>query len=640
MSSEWNAALAWILLETSLRIAVLAAIVSLILFAVRVRSSRALHAAWTTVLVVMLLMPVLPYVMPSISIRIPIESLPLPTDFDASEAAMAAADVPGESGAALSALVPPAESASRTGHEQKAIWLKTGIAFYCIGVLFFLARVFRGLRAMARIARRSKPVILDTVSQPGLRIGRTPIFDSEIVAAPLTIGIIAPRIILPSGWKKWSAEKLSIVLAHEFSHIRRRDTLVSLLSQLNRCFFWFHPLAWWLERKLAATAELASDDDAMLVIGKTKLYAVVLLEMAQAVRQRGGRLAWQGMGISGNGLLSQRIERILHGDLRCEISLVRRGFIICGCALSIFIVGACHQKQTSSASRQEGAKLEQDDSKSLWAKRFRIFTNPVNAPFEFGSGTSVQGIDVAIGNEIGRTLGAKVKWVKAPIPGYTQNHLKLAVDLLFGRSLSAPYANDYEYLFELMKMGRADILISSVAIDPARSADFDFSKPYYETGDVIAYQRGRSDITNLAGLSGRKVGVAAGRPGDSFMARQKAVAGIKLVHYSSIDDAMADLNVGELDAVVGDVPLIAYSIQTSFHNTTFLPVLINRYQYAAVVRKGQKDLLAKINVTIDQLISSGELRKLDDAWFGIWRREAVNERQPEEARRIRQGRYL
>jgi ABC-type amino acid transport substrate-binding protein len=624
MSSEWNETLFRILLETSFRVAIIAAIVALILFTVRVRSSRALHAAWTTVLLAMMLMPVLPYVMPPISI--PVSSSVLPAEITPPDTV-----VPGDiadlnSGTRSKQIAPP-ESSLDPRHEQKPIWPATIGVFYCIGVLFFLSRAFWGLRAMSGIARKCKPVTLDAAIRPGLRIGRTPVFESEMVVAPLTIGIISPRIILPAAWRKWSPEKLSAVLAHEFSHIHRRDTLIALLAHLNRCIFWFHPLAWWLERKLAATAELACDDDAMRVVGKTKIYAEVLLEMAQAVHRRGGRLAWQGIGIQGNGLLSQRIDRILHGDMFCEISMTRKAIIVSGCALAIFVVGACRQKQPASSSKQEGAKLEQSASKSLWAKRLRIFTNPVNAPFEFGTGTTVQGIDVAIGNEIGRNLGLAVKWVKAPVPGYTQNRLQRVVDLLFGRSLGAPFPSDYEYLFDLLKKGKAEILISSVAIDPGRSKDFSFSKPYYETGDIIAYQRNRSDIKDLASLSGKRVGVVAGRPGDSFLARHQTAAEINVIHYTSIDDAMADLNVGEIDAVVGDEPLIIYSIRTSFHNTTALPVLINRYQYAAVVRKGKTDLLAKINSTIDRLESSGELKKLDEIWFGDWRREVIDVRQ-------------
>ena len=81
------------------------------------------------------------------------------------------------------------------------------------------------------------------------------------------------------------------------------------------------------------------------------------------------------------------------------------------------------------------------------------------------------------------------------------------------------------------------------------------------------------------------------------------------------------LNRGEIDAVVGDEPLITYSSVKSFHNTTTIPILINKYQYAAVVKKGRAELLAKINATIDRLESTGVLDRMDQTLLGDVRKD-------------------
>jgi hypothetical protein len=69
MPSEWSA-IPYCLLGASLRVAAFAGMVALILAAARVRSNSVRHAAWTMVLLAMLLMPILPHVLPSIPIRI------------------------------------------------------------------------------------------------------------------------------------------------------------------------------------------------------------------------------------------------------------------------------------------------------------------------------------------------------------------------------------------------------------------------------------------------------------------------------------------------------------------------------------------------------------------------------------------
>lgn len=118
-------------------------------------------------------------------------------------------------------------------------------------------------------------------------------YESPFVASPLTAGVFAPRVILPSTWREWPDEMRAAVIAHERAHIRRRDPVVALLARVNRCVFWFHPLAWWLSSRLAATAEFACDDAAARAC-PPDTYARALVAIAEDVRRHGGRLAWQG----------------------------------------------------------------------------------------------------------------------------------------------------------------------------------------------------------------------------------------------------------------------------------------------------------------------------------------------------------
>jgi ABC-type amino acid transport substrate-binding protein len=236
-------------------------------------------------------------------------------------------------------------------------------------------------------------------------------------------------------------------------------------------------------------------------------------------------------------------------------------------------------------------------------KLVRILTDARNAPFEFGAGTGVQGLDVDIGNEIGKTLGIEVRWVKA---------------------------QGYDHLFELLGNGEGEIVVSAVAIDHSRASDFAFSHPYYDSGDAIAHQRTNFAIKDLASLAGKKVGVGAGRPGDKFMSTQKIAANVSISRFATLDDALGALNRTEIDAVVGDEPLITYSSFKSFPNTLTLPVLVNRYQYAVAVRKSEPELLEKVNETIDRLKNSGELEAMVTKWFGNVQKEALEERKKTE----------
>lgn len=50
------------------------------------------------------------------------------------------------------------------------------------------------------------------------------------------------------------------VLLHELAHVQRRDNLFGLFVHCVVCVFWFHPLLWWIERRLLAEREQACDE--------------------------------------------------------------------------------------------------------------------------------------------------------------------------------------------------------------------------------------------------------------------------------------------------------------------------------------------------------------------------------------------
>jgi VWFA-related protein len=86
--------------------------------------------------------------------------------------------------------------------------------------------------------------------------------------------------------------------------------LVHWLALLNRAVFWFHPLAWWLERRVSALAEEACDA-AVLARGTDPcLYSECLLDMARRVSRAGSRVQAWGMAMPGS-CLPQRVRRIL-----------------------------------------------------------------------------------------------------------------------------------------------------------------------------------------------------------------------------------------------------------------------------------------------------------------------------------------
>ncbi len=220
-------------------------------------------------------------------------------------------------------------------------------------------------------------------------------------------------------------------------------------------------------------------------------------------------------------------------------------------------------------------------------KSVRILTDAVNPPFEFGSGTGVQGLDVDLGTEIAKDLGWEPKWVKAPL----------------------------ERMFDILNNGEAELIISAIPITPERKKLFTMSEPYYESGNTIVRRKEKFDIRGLSNLSGKKVGVQGGSGGDTFMSTQKTASGVTVVKFPTLDDALGALNRTEIDAVVGDEAIVTYSTYKSFPMLISTGARLNEYNFGVVTRKNEKELISKVNETIERLKKSGEIENFKNKWI-------------------------
>jgi uncharacterized protein (TIGR03435 family) len=135
--------------------------------------------------------------------------------------------------------------------------------------------------------------------------------ESGNLASPAAIGVVRPAILLPLDWHGWASAKLDAVLAHEGSHIRRRDPALQFLSAIHRALLWASPAAWYLHGSIVRSAEEISDNHAIAAMGDRVAYADILLEFVQ----RGvGDPAWAGVPMARYDRPERRIRRILNSS--------------------------------------------------------------------------------------------------------------------------------------------------------------------------------------------------------------------------------------------------------------------------------------------------------------------------------------
>ena len=124
------------------------------------------------------------------------------------------------------------------------IWIPvlTGIWLFGIAALFLYSAV-----SYWRLRRKvCEAVIL-----------RGNIYQSEKVCSPFVLGIIKPKIYLPY---HMDSREMSHVIAHEQTHIRRKDHWWKPLGFLLLTIHWFNPLMWLSYILLCRDIELACDE--------------------------------------------------------------------------------------------------------------------------------------------------------------------------------------------------------------------------------------------------------------------------------------------------------------------------------------------------------------------------------------------
>jgi beta-lactamase regulating signal transducer with metallopeptidase domain len=326
--------MATLLLEVAVRATLVAAGTACVLLSLRVRTAAVRHAAWAMVVVAMLLLPVWSVAGPRIRLAV------LPAG---------ATSVDSGSGANLGPVnAAPRSSATRAERmpleEAAPAFRRVGslvlAGLYLCGVLALLVRLAIGTVEASRLRRGS--------------VTRRGIATSARCATPVTVGWLSPVLILPEGWERWPAARLDAVVTHEGEHARRHDPLVQWLALLNRAVFWFHPLAWWLERRIANLAEEACDLAVIRAGHSPQDYSACLIDMAREIRRHGRRLDVLGMAMPGSNL-AERMRRIFEESPMKPLTRTRVVCTLVLCAASSIVCAAGILAPATSVARGEQA---------------------------------------------------------------------------------------------------------------------------------------------------------------------------------------------------------------------------------------------------------------------------------------------
>jgi uncharacterized protein (TIGR03435 family) len=194
--------------------------------------------------------------------------------------------------------------------------LSIGFLFiwFC-GVVVILARWSAQWRRMASLVRYASPVregpeveILRRLEKVSGVTRSVRMVASDASVEPGVFGIFRPVLIWPNGMgEHLDDEQTAAIMAHELSHVRRRDNLVAAVHVLTQAVFWFHPLVWWVGARLMDERERSCDQDVLRFGSEPQVYVESILKTCRF--SLAGPAACVS-GVTGSDL-KKRIEAIM-----------------------------------------------------------------------------------------------------------------------------------------------------------------------------------------------------------------------------------------------------------------------------------------------------------------------------------------
>ncbi len=186
----------------------------------------------------------------------------------------------------LAAMAPAAERLSAPAAllavPEAAAGLSLALLLGLVWALGFAAvlgiQLIRSLR-LRRLLREANDV---EMSLPALIPALIKVKTSASLLEPGLVGIFKPVVLLPQGlMARLSPGEIQSILAHELTHLRRRDNLTAAVHMLVEALFWFYPLVWVIGSRLIAERERACDEGVLARGHDREVYAGGHLEGLQ-----------------------------------------------------------------------------------------------------------------------------------------------------------------------------------------------------------------------------------------------------------------------------------------------------------------------------------------------------------------------
>jgi polar amino acid transport system substrate-binding protein len=254
------------------------------------------------------------------------------------------------------------------------------------------------------------------------------------------------------------------------------------------------------------------------------------------------------------------------------------------------LFAACGKKEAPAPAAEAPAPAASVAAAPPPAKVYVVGTDAAYAPFESQNEKGeIVGMTVDMLTAVAQKAGVEIKFVNTP----------------------------WEGIFNSLQQGDRDILASSITITDERKQTMDFTNPYFDAYQLIAV-KATSKVSKFDDLKKLKVGVQTGTTGDEVVTKQQGKNSTNIKRFESTPLALKELEAGGVDAVVADNGVVINYV-TNNPGAKFKTVSDKAFapeQYGFAVKKGNTELLEKLNKGLADIKADGTYDKVFAKYFG------------------------
>jgi beta-lactamase regulating signal transducer with metallopeptidase domain/HEAT repeat protein len=206
-------------------------------------------------------------------------------------------------------------------------WLSALSIVYALFVLFRICRLARQWRSQLQLRESAiRPALrsVEAIAQrcrTAMEVKGIQVFCSPLAVVPATLGARNPIIVLPDNLVDEAEEETLVsVIGHEMAHVSRRDFATNLICELVCLPISFHPLTYFIKRRIHQNRELACDELVTQRLLAPQAYARSLVRVAQTTMARSEVFI---MGMYDGSALEERIMKLTQRKRRLALHVAR-----------------------------------------------------------------------------------------------------------------------------------------------------------------------------------------------------------------------------------------------------------------------------------------------------------------------------